>query len=162
MTQTTHIRGPKVSATLLFRRIAPTYASELAQQLHRAGLTNSNDLIMALTTGLNAFSREMGVDLAREFPKAWPEALQELRSARTEAEWQHLLPQTSGAPQAKGHTLARGASQMLHVLEASREAAQMSPLVITALGIWVITAVVIAHSGPLDADLSLEQLADCL
>ena len=120
MTQTTHIRGPKVSATLLFRRIAPTYASELAQQLHRAGLRNSNDLIMALTTGLNAFSREMGVELAREFPKAWPDALRELRSARTEAEWQHLLPQTSGAPQAKGHTLARGASQMLHVLEAGQ------------------------------------------
>ena len=51
---------------------------------------------------------------------------------------------------------------MIQVLEASRDVAQMSPRVVTALGVWIITAVVIAHSGPIDADLSLEQLAECL
>ncbi|WP_281969153.1 hypothetical protein [Roseovarius nanhaiticus] len=159
---TTITRGPKISAVTLFRQIAPTYAEELSRQLHRAGLVNSNDLITALTSGLMTFSREQGVDLASEFPKAWPEALRALRTARTEEGWEQLLPQTATAPQATGHTLARGASQMIKVLEASRDAAHMSPLVAVALGIWVITAVIIAHSGPLDADLSLEQLAECL
>lgn len=159
---TTLTRGPKISAITLFRQIAPTCAAELSQQLHRAGLRNTHDLITALTAGLASFSREQGIDLAKDFPKAWPEALCALRTAHTEEEWEQLLAQTARAPQAKGHTLARGASQMIQVLEASREAAQMSPKVAMALGVWIITAVVIAHSGPLDADLSLEELADCL
>ena len=162
MTRTTHIRGPQISAVILFRRIAPTFARELSHQLHRAGVRNTNDLIWALTTGLSRFAKEQGVCLATDFPKAWPEALQTLRTARSEDEWERLLPQTATAPEATNHKLALGASQLIRVLEASRDAAQMSPRVVTALGIWVITAVVIAHSGPIDADLSLEQLAECL
>ena len=162
MSQTTQIPGPMIPAVALFRRIAPTYAVELSCQLHRTGLQNTNDLITVLTSGLVTFSREQNVHLATEFPKAWPEALQALRTARTEEEWEQLLPQTSRAPQAKSHKLALGVSQMIRVLEVSRETVHMSPHVATALGIWIVTAVVIAHSGPLDADLSLEQLADCL
>ncbi len=92
----------------------------------------------------------------------WPEACRNLRDARSEAEWDALLAQTATVPQAKGHKMALGASQMIRVLEASRQAAGMSPRVAVALGTWVITAILIAHSGPLDADLSLEDLADCL
>ena len=156
------IRGPQISAATLFRQVAPTYAQQLSRQLHRAGLLNTNDLIMALTSGLTTFSREQGVPLAEEFPKAWPEALQALRTARSEDDWEKFLSQTASAPEATGHKLALGASQMIQLLTASQGAAEMSPRVATALGIWVITAVVIAHSGPLDADLSLEQLAECL
>jgi len=156
------IRGPQISAATLFRQVAPTYAQQLSHQLHRAGLLNTNDLIMALTSGLTTFSREQGVPLAAEFPKAWPEALQALRTTRCEDDWEKFLSQTASAPEATGHKLALGASQMIQLLTASQGAAEMSPLVATALGIWVITAVVIAHSGPLDADLSLEQLAECL
>jgi hypothetical protein len=162
MTKTTHIRGPQISAVIIFRRLAPTYARELSHQLHRAGVRNTNDLIWALTTGLSSFAKEHGVCLATDFPKAWPEALQALRTARSDDEWERLLPQTAAAPEAANRELALGASQMIQILEASRDVAQMSPRVVTALGVWIITAVVIAHSGPIDADLSLEQLAECL
>ncbi len=161
-TNTTTTPGPQVPAVVLFRRIAPTYAAELSQQLHRAGLVNSDDLICALTTGLRSFARDHGVCLATDFPKAWPEAFRNLRDARSEAEWDALLAQTATAPQAPSRKMALGASQMIRVLEASRQAAGMSPRVAVALGAWVITAVVIAHSGPLDADISLAELADCL
>ena len=50
---------------------------------------------------------------------------------------------------------------MVRVLEATGAAGQMSPRVAAALGTWIVTVMVIAHSGPRDADLSLEDLADC-
>lgn len=162
MTKNTYIRGPQISAVILFRHLAPAYARELSHQLHRTGVRNTNDLIWTLTTGLGRFAKEQGVCLATDFPKAWPEALQALRTARSDEEWERLLPQTTTAPEAAKRKLALGASQMIQVLEASRDVAQMSPRVVTALGVWIITAVVIAHSGPIDADLSLEQLAECL
>lgn len=162
MNQPSTIRAPQIPAVLLFRRIAPTFAQELSCQLHHAGPVNSNDLIWALTTGLSSYAKEHGVCLATDFPKAWPEALQALRTAHSEDEWERLLTQTATAPQATTRQIARGAAQMVRVLEASRGVAQMSPRIATALGIWIITAVVIGHSGPLDADLSLEELADCL
>lgn len=161
MTQSSTIRGPQISAILLFRRVVPSIAQDLSRQLHRAGLVNSNDLIWALTTGLSSFAREQGVCLATVFPKAWPEALQALRTARSEDEWERFLPQTATALQATPRQIARGAAQMIAILEALSEAVRLSPQTATALGIWIITAVVIAHSGPLDADLSLEDLADC-
>jgi hypothetical protein len=154
--------GPSVSAEILFRRIAPTVAADLSQQLHRAGLVNSNDLIFALATGLRSFARDQGLCLATEFTKAWPQALRVLRGVRSETEWDALLMQASTAPQVEGYTMARGASQMIKVLEALQQTAGMRPKTATALGTWVITAVVIAHSGPLDADISLEELSDCL
>lgn len=48
------------------------------------------------------------------------------------------------------------------ILEAARAEARLSPRVATALGTWVLTAVVSAHSGARDADLTLEELAGCL
>lgn len=154
--------GPSISAEMLFRRIAPTVAAELSQQLYRAGLVNSNDLIFSLATGLRNFARDEGLCLATEFPQAWPQAFQALRGVRSETEWDALLMQASTAPQVKGYTMARGASQMINVLEALQQTARMSPKTATVLGTWVITAVVIAHSGPQDADISLEELSDCL
>ncbi|MGY9039402.1 MAG: hypothetical protein ACKVLA_16445 [Rhodobacterales bacterium] len=162
MTNQTTFTRPAVSAVALFQRIAPTFATEIAAQMHRAGLRNSDDLICALTTGLRSFARDQGVCLATDFPKAWPEALQALRPVRSEQEWEELLAQSTAAPQAKGHLLALGASQMIKILEGAQQTAGMSPRIAVALGSWVMTAIIIAHSGPLDADLSLEQLADCL
>ncbi|GAW37271.1 hypothetical protein RA2_04348 [Roseovarius sp. A-2] len=161
MTQSSTTRGPQIPAILLFRRIAPTVAQDLSSQLHRAGLVNANDLIWALTTGLSSFAKGRGVCLATGFPKAWPEALRALRTACSEAEWERFLVQTATAPQATPRQIARGAAQMVAILEALSEAVRLSPQIATALGTWIITAVVIAHSGPLDADLSLEDLADC-
>ncbi|RKF12399.1 hypothetical protein D6850_18175 [Roseovarius spongiae] len=162
MTQTTETRGPRISALALFRQIAPTCAQEISHQLQRAGLKNSHDLITALTRGLASFARQQDVCLAADFPKTWPEALQMLRATRSEADWERFLPQTVTASQAGARTLAVGASQMIRVLETLRDAAGMSPRVAVALGAWIVTAVVIAHSGPLDADLSLEELAEHL
>lgn len=161
MTHSSTIRGPQIPAVLLFRRIAPTCASELSQQLHRAGIINSNDLIWALVTGLSSFAQERGVSLATDFPKAWPEALRSLRVARSEADWERFLSQSATAPEATPHQVARGAAQMVRVLEATSDVAQMSPRIGVALGTWIVTAVVIAHSGPLDADLTLEDLGEC-
>ena len=162
MTNQTTFTRPAISAVALFQRIAPTFASEIAAQLYRAGLRNSDDLICALTTGLRSFARDQDVCLATDFPKAWPEALQVLRSVRSEQAWEEFLTQSTDAPQAKGHLLALGASQMIKILEGTQQTAGMSPRVVVALGSWIMTAIIIAHSGPLDADLSLEQLADCL
>ena len=162
MTKQTTFAGPAVSAVTLFQRIAPTFAAEIAAQMYRAGLRNSDDLICALTTGLRSFARDQDVCLASDFPKAWPEALGSLRSVHSEREWEEFLAQSTSAPQAKGHLLALGASQMIKILEGTQQTAGMSPRVVVALGSWIMTAIIIAHSGPLDADLSLEQLADCL
>lgn len=161
MTRSSTIRGPQIPAALLFRRVAPTCAQEFARQLCRAGLVNSNDLIWSLATGLSRFAKEHGVCLATDFPVAWPEALRCLRNARSEDEWERFLTQSPTAPQATTQQIARGAAQMITLLEALGESVRMSPRIATALGIWLITAVIIAHSGPLDADLSLEDLADC-
>jgi len=121
MTKQTTFTGPAVSAVTLFQRIAPTFASEIAGQMYRAGLRNSDDLICALTTGLRSFARDQGVCLATDFPKAWPEALRALRPARNEREWEELLAQTTAAPQAKGHILALGASQMIKILATTQQ-----------------------------------------
>lgn len=160
MTTSSPIRGPRIPAPLLFRRVAPTCAQELSRQLYRAGIGNSNDLIMGMTTGLSHFARENGVCLATDFPEIWPEALRALKESRSEAEWECFLHQSATAPQVPTRQMLRGAAQMLKVLEATSEAVQMSPRAATALGTWIITAVVIAHSGPLDADLCLEDLAE--
>ena len=136
MSNPTAITGPQISAVVLFQRLAPTFAVKLSHQLHRAGLKNSNDLICALTTGLRTFASAQGVCLAVDFPQAWPEALQALRGTRSEQEWEEVLAQSTAAPEAKGHILAFGA--------------------------WILTAIIIAHSGPLDADISLEDLSECL
>lgn len=162
MTKSQFYTRPVISAEALFRGLVPTVAAELSRQLHRAGLINTNDLIFALTTGLRSFARDRDLCLATEFPQAWPQALEVLREARSEADWEVFLSQTSTAPQVKGYKMAQGASQMIRILETLQQAAEMSPRIATALGSWVITAVVIAHSGPLDADISLEQLSDCL
>ncbi|MCF7728016.1 hypothetical protein [Sulfitobacter sp. M22] len=162
MTELNPNTRPVLSAEVLFRRLAPTAAAEVSQQLHRAGLVNANDLIFALTTGLRSFARNQGLCLATEFPLAWPQALEVLRGCRSEAEWETFLMQTSTAPQVKGYKMAKGASQMIRILETLQQTADMSPRIATAFGTWVITAVVIAHSGPLDADVSLEELSDCL
>lgn len=162
MSNPTAITGPQISAVVLFQRLAPTFAVKLSHQLHRAGLKNSNDLICALTTGLRTFASAQGVCLAVDFPQAWPEALQALRGTRSEQEWEEVLAQSTAAPEAKGHILALGASQMISLLEATQKAAGMSPRVMTAFGAWILTAIIIAHSGPLDADISLEDLSECL
>ncbi len=162
MTNLTTFTGPAVCTVTLFRRIAPTFAAEIAGQMYRVGLRNSDDLICVLTTGLRSFARGQGVCLATDFPKTWPDALCVLRQARSEREWEELLVQTTAAPQAKGHILALGASQMIRILQSTQQTAEMSPRVAVALGSWIMTAILIAHSGPLDADINLEQLADCL
>lgn len=156
------IRGPQISAILLIRRVAPTCAQELSRQLHRAGIVNSNDLIDALLTGLRSFAREQGVCLATDFPAAWPEALRSLQSVRSEADWEAFLAQTDTAPRAASRQIVRGAAQMVRILEATSEVVRMSPRIAVAHGIWIVTAAVIAHSGPLDAELSLEEIADLL
>ena len=102
MTKQTTFAGPAVSAVTLFQRIAPTFASEIAAQMYRAGLRNSDDLICALTTGLRSFARDQDVCLASDFPKAWPEALGSLRSVHSEQEWEEFLAQSTSAPGAWG------------------------------------------------------------
>lgn len=150
-----------IPATALYRGLAPRVAEELAHQLHRGSIRNSNDLIWALLTGLRRFAREHGVSLAADFPAAWPEALRYLRDARSEAEWDCLLPQTASAPQAAKQPFLLAASRMLQLLNVYAETTGLNPRLAVALGTWVVTAVVIAHSGPQDADITLEELADC-
>lgn len=162
MTRSSTIRGPQIPAVLLFRRVAPTCAQELSHQFFRAGLANSNDLIDALLTGLRSFAKEQGVCLAEDFPAVWPEALRLLKTARSENDWDRFLAQTATAPQATPRHIARGASQTIRVLEALRDAAGMTPRMAVALGTFIVTASVVAHSGPSDADLSLEELAGYL
>lgn len=162
MTAFTRSPSPILPATTLFGRLAPRMAEELAGQLHRRGLHDSEDLIWALLTGLKQFAREQGVCLATDFPAAWPEALSHLRDARGEDDWERLLRQSATAPRATGHQIALGASQMARILAGFVETTGMSPRVAAALGTWVLVAVVIAHSGPRDADLTLEELAGCL
>ncbi|GAW37279.1 hypothetical protein RA2_04356 [Roseovarius sp. A-2] len=150
---------PIVPATALFRGLAPTYARELSGYLHRIGVVNSSDAIRALLIGLEQFSAERNVSLTAVYPVAWPEALQYLCDARSEEEWAILLSQTPAAPQAAAHKISRGASQMVQSLDASCDSTGMSPRIAVLLGIWVLTAVVIAHSGPVDADITLKDLA---
>ncbi|MEP3895167.1 MAG: hypothetical protein ABJN52_14360 [Litorimonas sp.] len=49
---------------------------------------------------------------------------------------------------------------MLRVLEGA-QAVGMHPRTATCYGIWIVTAAVIGHSRPLDADVSLEELTEC-
>lgn len=145
MTQSSTMRGPQIPALLLFRRIAPIFARELAQKLCRSGLVNSADLIDALLTGLRSFARERSVCLAVDSPKAWPEALRAQRGACSEAEWARFLRQTATAPRATPYQIACGAAQVVRVLDAGSEVVHMSPRIATALGTWIVTAVVLSH-----------------
>ncbi|MEX1236526.1 MAG: hypothetical protein WEB56_16205 [Roseovarius sp.] len=162
MTQKTNTPGPQGPAVAIFSQIAPIYAAELSHQLYRAGLVNSNDLIGALVTGLRSFARDHSVCLASDFRQAWPEALQCLQTAHTEADWEGLLAQSTTAPRAKDRAIILGASQLVRLLEASRQTTGLSPRVATALGAWLITAVILAQSSPLNAGISLDEIADCL
>ncbi|MFG6562008.1 hypothetical protein [Sulfitobacter sp. 1A15299] len=150
----------QISGLQLFESVAPKAAEQLARQFHRAGLYNSNDLLDALATGLSAFARARGIALSEEFKRVWPGAMDVLKQNRCEDDWEKLLPQEATAPKAPSRQIVRMSAQMLHVLEAA-EAAGMRPLTATWLGVWIVTAAVIGHSGPLDADLSLEELAEC-
>lgn len=160
MTNTNHILGSQISGLRLFQSLAPTAAEELAQQLHRVGLYSSNDLIDALATGLSAYARARGISLSIEFQHAWPGALDVLKRSRTEDDWERLLPQEATAPKTSSNQIVQGSAQMLRVLE-SAQAVGMQPRTATWYGIWIVTAAVIGHSGPLDADISLEELAEC-
>lgn len=153
---------PVISATALFRRLAPACAREVSGQLYRLGITNSDDLLHALATGMQHFAAAQDLRLSADFRTTWPEALQHLRTALSEADWARLVPQTAHAPQAAAHKVARGASQMVQVLEAARETAGLSPRRAVTLGSWILTAVVIADAGPGDAASALEDLAATL
>jgi len=160
MTNTKPIPGSQISGLLLFQSLAPTAAEALALQLHRAGVYNSNDLVDALATGLSAYSRARGISLESEFQHAWPGALDVLKGRHTEDQWERLLPQEATAPRALSGLIVQGSAQMLRVLEAA-EAVGMQPRTAIWYGIWIVIAAVIGHSGPLDADISLEELAEC-
>ena len=153
---------PIVSATALFRRLAPACAQEVSGQLHRLGIGNTDDLLHALATGGQHFAAEQDLRFSADFRATWPEALQDLRTARNDADWTRLVPQTAHAPMAAAHKITRGASQMVQVLEAARETAGLSPRRAVTLGSWCLTAVVIAHVGPDDAVTALEDLAATL
>jgi len=159
MTSKTNIPGPQISALLLFRRLAPTCAEELSKQMHRAGIHNSNDVVDVLATGLRAFARKHGISSAAVFSQAWPEALSVLKNSRSEEDWTRLLPQEASAFKAPPRQISEAGMQMFRVLEAAMEIMQMAPRTTVGFGVWIVTAVVIGHSGPLDADLSLEELA---
>lgn len=45
---------PIVSATALFRRLAPTCAREISGQLHRLGIANTDDLLHGLCQVIDA------------------------------------------------------------------------------------------------------------
>ncbi|GAA6202840.1 hypothetical protein [Aquicoccus sp. SU-CL01552] len=153
---------PVISATTLFRRLAPPCAREVSGQLYRLGIVNSDDLLHALATGVQHFAAEQDLRFSADFRTTWPEALQYLRTGRSEADWARLVPQTDHAPQAAAHKVARGASQMVQVLEAARETAGLSPRRAVTLGGWCLTAVVIAQVGPRDAEAALKDLAATL
>lgn len=153
---------PIVSATALFRRLAPACVREISVQLHRLGITNSDDLLHALATGVQHFAAEQDLRLSADFRATWPEALQDLRTTYSDADWARLVPQTAHAPQAATHKIVRGASQMVQVLEAARETARLSPHRAVTLGSWCLTAAVIAQVGPPDAATALEDLAATL
>ncbi|MEP2982684.1 MAG: hypothetical protein ABJN39_07975 [Sulfitobacter sp.] len=161
MTNTNDISSPQVSALQLFQSLAPTAAEALAQQLHGAGVCNSNDLVDALATGLSAYARARGIFLSSEFQLAWPGALHVLKGRHTEDDWERLLPQEATAPKASSNQIVQGSAQMLRVLDAA-ESVGMQPRTAIWYGIWIVTAAVIGHSGPLDADISLEELAECV
>lgn len=162
MTETPLSPAPLVSTVALYRRLAPSLAQQLSHQLHYLGLRNSSELIWALLTGLQHFAIEQGVTLSADFPAAWPEALYHLRAARSDDDWDGLLPQTATAPRAAAHKHRLGAAKVLQMLEACETAMSSSPRVAVGLGTWLVTAVVIAHSGPLDADITLEELSSAL
>ena len=162
MTETPLSPTRLVSAVALYRRLAPSLAQQLSHQLHFLGLRNSSDLIWALLTGLQHFANERGITLSADFPAAWPKALYHLREARSENDWDGLLSQTATAPRAAPHKHRLGAAKMLQMLEAGEAAMSSSPRIAVELGTWLVIAAVIAHSGPLDADITLEELADAL
>jgi hypothetical protein len=150
-------------ASVLFASIVPCLAAELAHRLAEDhGLRRRDDLVTAASGVL----RLAAFDADRSAPGllrgTGRPALRLLLPQRSAADWAALLPQGATGPQATDIALQRATADLARLVHRVANAAGMSAPTKAALAAWLLVAVLIAHCGPDDADLGLEDLADRL
>jgi len=155
--------GPTMTASALFARIVPCLAAELAHRLaDDHGLRRRDDLVTAASEVLRLAAFEADLSAAGLLRGTGRPALRQLLPQRSGAGWAVLLPQSVTAPRTTDMALQRATADLARLVDRVASAAGMSAPTKAALAAWLLAAVLIAHCGPEDADLGLEDLAERL